>query len=58
VLALPLTGWLPLQAPEAVHEVALLEDQANVELPPLDTLVGLALKETLGGVVETDTVAD
>jgi hypothetical protein len=58
VLALPLTGWLPLHAPEAVHEVALLEDQVNVELLPLDTLVGLALRETLGGVAETETVAD
>jgi hypothetical protein len=39
-----------------VHEVALLEDHVSVELPPLDTLVGLALRETLGG--ETDTIAD
>jgi hypothetical protein len=58
VLALPLTGWLPLHAPEAVQEVALLEDHVNVELLPLDTLIGLALRETLGGVVETETVAD
>jgi hypothetical protein len=46
VLALPLVPLLPLQAPEAVHEVALLDDHVNVELPPLDTLVGLALSVT------------
>jgi hypothetical protein len=58
VLALPLVALLPLQAPEAVHEVALLADHVSVELPPLGTLVGLALRETLGGVADTDTVAD
>jgi hypothetical protein len=44
-----------------VQEAALVEDQVNVEVPPLVTLVGLALKETLGGValaVLTVMVAD
>ncbi len=41
-----------------MQAVALVEDQVNVELPPLATLVGLALSETLGGVAETVTVAD
>jgi hypothetical protein len=36
----------------------LVETQVNVELPPLATLVGLALKETLGEGAETVTVAD
>ena len=36
----------------------MAEDQVNVELPPLATLVGLALKETLGAAAETVTVAD
>jgi hypothetical protein len=36
----------------------LLEDQLNVVLPPLVTLVGLALSETLGAAGITDTVAD
>jgi hypothetical protein len=36
----------------------LVEAQVNVELPPLATLVGLALKETLGEGAETVTVAD
>jgi hypothetical protein len=35
----------------------LLEDQLNVVLPPLVTLVGLALSETLGAA-GTETVAD
>jgi len=41
-----------------VQEVALVEDQVKVELPPLATLVGLALSETLGGLADTVTVAD
>jgi hypothetical protein len=41
-----------------VHAVALVADQVSIELPPLATLVGLALKETLGGVADTVTVAD
>jgi hypothetical protein len=41
-----------------VQAVALVEAQVNVELPPLATLVGLALKETLGEGAETVTVAD
>jgi hypothetical protein len=47
---------VPDQAPEAVQEVALLEDQLNVALPPLETLVGLALSET-SGAPSTVTVA-
>jgi hypothetical protein len=54
----PLVAIDPLHAPEAVHSVALVEDQVNVELPPLDTLVGLALIETLGDAAETVTVMD
>ena len=47
----------PDHPPEAVQAVALVEDQVNVELPPLETLVGLALSDTVGGA-ETVTVAD
>jgi hypothetical protein len=54
----PLVAWLPDQAPEAVHEVALLDDQLKVEPLPLATLVGLALIDTLGGLDDTVTVAD
>ena len=31
---LPEVVWLPDQAPEAVHELALLADQVSVALPP------------------------
>jgi hypothetical protein len=54
----PLSACVPLHAPEAEQEVALVEDQVKVEPPPLGTLAGLALIETLGGVADTVTVAD
>jgi hypothetical protein len=54
----PFAGWLPDQAPEAVQEVALVADQANVELPPLATVLGLAVKLTVGAGEVTETVAD
>lgn len=38
----------PLQPPEAVHEVALVLDHVNVLLPLLATVVGFALKLTVG----------
>jgi hypothetical protein len=38
--------------------VALLEDQVNVELAPLATLAGLALRDTLGAAAVSVTVAD
>jgi hypothetical protein len=54
----PLVGSLPLHAPEALQEVALVEDQVNVELPPLAIVLGFALRETVGAGVVTVTVAD
>ena len=54
----PLVAIDPLQAPEAVHAVALADDQINVALSPLAMLVGLALMETLGGAADVVTVAD
>jgi len=52
----------PDHAPEAMQEVALVEDQASVEDPPLATDVGFAASDTVGpggggGVPETVTVA-
>jgi hypothetical protein len=41
-----------------VQPVASVEDQVKVELPPLDTLLGPALSDTLGGVADVVTVAD
>ena len=53
----PLTARAPDQPPEAVHEVALADDQANVELLPLVTVLGLAVKLTVGARGVTETVA-
>ena len=39
---------LPDHAPEAVQEVALVEDHVSVEELPLDTDVGLAASDTVG----------
>jgi hypothetical protein len=54
----PVVAWVPLQPPEALHEVALVEDHVNVEVAPLFTVVGFAAKVTAGAGVLTDTVAD
>ena len=53
----PLMATAPDHPPDAVQEVALVEDQLKVELPPADTLAGFALREAVGGAV-TVTVAD
>ena len=46
--ALPVTGWEPLQFPDAAHAVAFAELQLSAEELPLTTLVGLAVKVTVG----------
>jgi hypothetical protein len=58
VEAEPLVGSLPLQPPEAVQEVAFVEDQVKVELVPLTTVLGLAASVTAGFGWVTETVAD
>jgi hypothetical protein len=60
VLAEPEVALLPLHAPDAVHEVASVEDQFKFELPPLGTIVGVAIMLSVGadaGVV-TSTVTE
>ena len=47
----PLVAFVPLHPPEAVHEVALVEDQVTVEILPDVMLVGLAEIVTVGGGV-------
>ncbi len=56
VLAVPLAPFVPLQPPEAVHEVALVELQVKVAVPPLATLVGLADNAAVGTPAATVTV--
>jgi hypothetical protein len=65
--ALPVIGWEPLQSPDAAHAVAFAELQLSAEELPLTTLVGLAVKVTVGaactvggvcGVLVADDGAD
>jgi hypothetical protein len=44
----PATDLFPVQPPEAVQAVALVEPHVNVELAPLATVVGFALSVTVG----------
>lgn len=47
-VSLPEVALLPLHAPLAVHAVALVVDQVNVELLPLVTINGFALIDRVG----------
>ena len=58
----PVVALSPNQAPEAVQELAFVEDQVSVEDPPFVTDAGLAASDTVGvggggGVSNTVTVA-
>ena len=48
----------PLQPPEAVQPVALVDDQFSVAAAPLATLLGVAVSVTVGAGGLTVTVAD
>jgi hypothetical protein len=54
----PLVATGPLQPPEAVHVVALLELQVNVDIAPLATVAGDADRVTVGAEVAITTSAD
>jgi hypothetical protein len=54
----PLKPLLPDQAPLAVQAVAFVDDQVSVELARLATVLGLALRLTVGAGGVTDTVTD
>jgi hypothetical protein len=54
----PLVASLPVHPPEAVQEVAFVDDQDRVELLPLAMVLGPALKVTVGAAEVTVTVAD
>jgi Mg-chelatase subunit ChlD len=54
----PLVALLPAQPPEAVQAVVLTDFQVNVARPPLLTVLGVALKATVGAVEATVTVVD
>jgi hypothetical protein len=59
VEAAPVVGSDPLQAPDAVHDVALVELQLSLDVLPLVRPVGEAVKVTVGaaGPAATATVA-
>jgi hypothetical protein len=58
VVCEPAVASEPLQPPEAVQAVALVEDQVNAEVAPLLIVAGFAVRVTAGAGVVTDTVAD
>ena len=60
---MPEVALAPDHAPEAVQEVAFVEDQVRVEDAPFATDIGFAVSDTVGtggggGVLGTETCAD
>ena len=47
-LSVPLMASAPVQPPLAVQDAAFVLDQVRVELPPEETVVGLADSVTVG----------
>jgi hypothetical protein len=58
VVCEPLGDSEPLQPPEAVQEVAPVEDQTKVAVAPLATVLGVAVSVTVGAAAVTVTIAD
>ena len=58
VLWVPAVALLPLQPPDAVHDVAFVELHVKVLLPPLLTEVGDADNVTVGAGVVLVTVTE
>ncbi len=54
----PCAARAPLQPPEAVHPVALSEFQLRLDMPPAATVVGDAVRVTVGVAEVTTTSAD
>jgi hypothetical protein len=54
----PAVASEPLQPPEAVQAVALVDDQVKADVVPLLTVAGFAVRVTAGAGVVTDTLAD
>jgi hypothetical protein len=58
VLSVPLVASAPPQPPDAMHVVASTELQVSVAEPPGATVVGSAVRVTVGTGVATTTSAD
>ena len=54
---MPLTGREPLQAPEAAHDVALVELHVSTDAPPGITADGFAVRVAVGTATLTEAVA-
>jgi hypothetical protein len=54
----PLTAFVPDQAPVPVQEVAFVADHERVEVWPLATVLGAAVRVIAGAAELTDTVLD
>jgi len=58
-VSVPLVASVPVQPPDAVHDVALVLDQVKVELSPVVIVAGVAFNVTVGADADlTVTVAD
>ena len=55
---MPFTALVPDQAPEAVQAVAFVDDHVRLALLPLATVLGLAVRLTVGAGAVTETVTD
>ena len=56
---MPDAAFVPVQPPDAIQDVAFVDDQVNTDVPPLAIEDGLALKVRVGnGGVVTLTIAD
>jgi hypothetical protein len=58
VTQVPLVDCTPVQPPAAVHEPAFCEVQVSVAVPPTGTVVGEAVRVTVGAVAVTTTSVD
>ena len=52
VLCVPVVARVPLQAPLAVHDVASVLDQLNVDESPATSELGFGASETVGAAVD------
>ena len=57
---MPDSASVPVQPPDAVHEVAFVDDHVNADVAPLTIEVLLAIKDTVGneGDCATVTITD
>jgi hypothetical protein len=57
VVVVPLVASGPLQPPEALQDVAFVDDHERAAVAALFTVLGLAVKVTVGAALVTVTIA-